>query len=212
MFKRGLKPRVEPKKPVANVLDINEIAGLSEQITDPEARCLFNIIYLSGARVSEAIQLRKRDVKLLDSGELIINLLTLKNQDHPQREIPVLYKESKHIFYHSFEKPMVDDILKYINSLSSDTLIFSMTRQKAFNKFTRVCKTIVSARLGKEVFDGIEKKINPHFLRHCRLTHMVTEYGLREFALQQYAGWSSVLPAKHYIQVSYRNLADDMKR
>lgn len=201
-----------PIKPIANTLEVDETTELAGLINDPEARCLYEICYLSGARVSEALGLRRRDVYVLDTGELIIKLLTLKNKSHPYREIPVLYKINPHKFYSEHENEMVNDILEFIKDFNSDDKIFNLTRQQVFNKFTRSCETIVSARLGKEIFDDLSKKINPHFLRHCRLTHMVNEYGLREFELQQYAGWSSVLPARSYIQVSFRNLADVMKR
>jgi len=45
-------------------------------------------------------------------------------------------------------------------------------------------------------------KMNPHFIRHIRLSHLVIIYEFNEQALIRYAGWTDGRPAKHYIEMN----------
>lgn len=204
------KPRV---KPVFDTIDIERLYELGEIIKDKRIRALYFIMYLSGARVSEALNLRARDIRLTDSGEFVITILTLKNREHPKRSNPVLYNANpKHEYYHHYEKKMVDFVIGYISGFNPDDKLFNMTRQSVFNKFTHSLFTHTAATHGKTIIDDIEKRINPHYLRHCRLTHLVQEYGYTEIPLMIFAGWSNTDMCRTYIHIGFKNLANEMKK
>jgi len=52
--------------------------------------------------------------------------------------------------------------------------------------------------------------LNPHLLRHYRLTHLVVHHGYGEYKLQQYAGWTDTRPAKHYVSMNWSNLLEGL--
>jgi len=51
---------------------------------------------------------------------------------------------------------------------------------------------------------------NPHFLRSCRLTHLVKYYNFTDQQLKIFAGWSDSRPSKHYIKMGWRDTAKRM--
>ena len=57
------KPRRERKKPSPDAIVMDEIYKLGCKILRPEARCLYFILYLSAARVSEALNMRCKDIQ-----------------------------------------------------------------------------------------------------------------------------------------------------
>jgi len=53
-------------------------------------------------------------------------------------------------------------------------------------------------------------ELNPHLLRHYRLTHLCINHRYDSFKLQLYAGWTDIKPAKHYIQMAWSSLLDGL--
>ena len=52
-------------------------------------------------------------------------------------------------------------------------------------------------------------KMNPHFLRDIRLTHLVTIYDFNELKLAKFAGWKDGKPAERYVRLSYNDLIEN---
>jgi site-specific recombinase XerD len=47
----------------------------------------------------------------------------------------------------------------------------------------------------------------PHLLRHFRLTHLVTVYGMDGNYLKRFAGWGDVKMASHYVSFGTEDMA-----
>lgn len=85
------------KKPVPEAMPIGELAMLGRRYLDPMDRALFYFLYLTGARISEALSVKVRDIDQAvskDHGKFLkVKLLTRKNRRVKIREIPVPMRE-----------------------------------------------------------------------------------------------------------------------
>lgn len=202
-------------KPVADTIPINEVFELGKDTEDDMVRSLFYLCYLSGARIGEAIQLTKRDVHISTSGEeLLIELKTEKRKDHPIRVIPILIIDNpNHTVFNMYEKQMASVIINYVKRFKEDDLVFPISRQQSFNIFTKQFNTRVRYRLKDNTPTDLDvKKINPHYLRHCRLTHLRQEYGYDVVSLMRFAGWKDSQMANIYLHLGYKDLRNEMMK
>lgn len=196
---------IDVKKPVPEALGMKEILELGETYRSPADQALFYFCYLTGARISEALDVHTRDIK--DHGEyLSVKLLTRKNRRVPFRDVPIPTKQK--------EEPMVSAIYEYINGDHAGKIFPGLTRNNAWFRLSRKVVTIRAVRLGgqKKIIDNYNKKINPHYLRHCRLTHLVQHYGYNEIQLMRFAGWTNTAPATVYVHLNWMDLARVMSQ
>lgn len=198
-------------KPIPDPVSIGEIKDIGMRYQDTQDRALFFILYLTGARISEALDLRIRDLDLQDLpqvGEIFkVHLLTRKNKKKMVRDIPVVIGET--------EREMVDIIFRHIEGLPSsqdEAKIFSYTSTDDAYYYIRKQSLTVRAMKGREIMERFRFKIHPHYLRHCRLTHLVQIYGMSETHLTQFAGWTDSRPAQIYVNLNWTSLVQSMIR
>jgi site-specific recombinase XerD len=159
---------------------------------------LFCLLYLSGARIGEVVKrLRKKDfetIKLKGSQFLIVDLYTEKNRKHPNRRIPVNMER---------EKDLIKYVLEYMELLSDEDILFPFTIQRAWQIVSKIL--IKYKKVSKNKFLNAN-----HFLRHCRLTHLVVNYDFNDQDLVKYCGWTNSIPATTYSHLRYKDLARKM--
>jgi integrase len=153
-------------------------------------RALFTILYLSNCRVSEIMRrLKKKDIiteTIQDTDGLnrpymlFTNLYTAKNRQHPLRNIPVNILK---------EQQLADVVNEYLAEYNDEDILFDFSIQRAW----QIIKKLAN--------------IKPHILRHSRLTHLVTEYGLSDSALKRMAGWSDTRMSATYTHLNWRDIA-----
>ena len=154
---------------------------------DKELQALFIILYLTAARIREVVgRMEKRDIEILKKYDKNIMLVTLFNEKNRQRKIkkiPINLDREE-------EKELAVKFLEYVDSVEGDkkTLLFQKSPRWAEKYFYKYCG------------------INPHFLRHLRLTHLTTEFNFNEQELRIFAGWSDSRPAKNYIEMRWSDL------
>ncbi len=161
-------------------------------------RALFSLLYLTGSRIGETVRrVKKKDfeiIKLKDSQFLVVDLYTEKNRKHPTRRIPINMER---------EKDLVKYVLEYLEILNDEDILFHFTIQRAWQ--------IVSKILIKYKKVSRNKFLNAnHFLRHCRLTHLVINYDFNDQDLVKYCGWTNSIPATTYSHLRYKDLARKM--
>jgi site-specific recombinase XerD len=166
-------------------------------------RALFCFLYLTGARVEEVVMgkkkvgVKKKDLELVKVGRkdfLVVSLYTLKNRKHPIRKVPIPVKR---------EGVLTKYVLDYVEKLNSENYLFPFTKQRAWQ--------IIRFILDKYKRESKNKFMNAnHFLRHCRLTHLVTIYDFTDQDLVRFAGWSSSMPAVVYSHLRFKDLAKKM--
>jgi hypothetical protein len=186
---------------------VEKIIEIANDIEKDRIRCLFVLDYLTAGRMQEIVRFRGYDTLkvngkkkkvfngitresikeddlniVLEDGRkiLLINLRNLKNKNRKRKEIPVPLdiKDNETLF-----KLM----LPYLKTLKEGEELFPFSYKNAYKIFA------------SELW-------NPHWTRHIRLTHLVTVYGYKESQLLRYAGWSDSRPAKHYVEMNWKDL------
>lgn len=196
-------------KPVADVISQEDIYALGQRIYDPQLKGLYYILYLTGARITEALKLKRKDVSWGSPQEkktLVFDLITLKNKRQKHRKIPVVLNTK-------YEKEMAGEVIEYVNRFEKgDSPLFKIERTNATHRLQRMLKIYVRAvKDGKtEVIEEYPFRIHPHYLRHCRLTHLVEMYGIDAVSLKNFAGWTGLDMADTYIRQDWKGLAKRM--
>lgn len=169
------------------VPDHNAIVSFISAIEDRRDAALLALMYLTGGRVSEIVKSIKRgDFRLGTKANMEVLTITMPNEKSKKvtsKTLPVIISQ---------DKPLVDIIMGYANSFQEDIPIFNITRQRAWQ---------ITTKYG----------YNPHFMRHMRLTHLVTMYEFNERLLIRFAGWTDSRPASHYMELNVGDLVDKMK-
>lgn len=199
------KGRIESKKPIPEALHTKELVPLANKYNDPHDRALLLFLYLTGCRISEALNARTKDIEKIDHPELgevyTVKLVTLKNRRNKFRIIPILSR--------NYEGPMIDYVNKFVNTRGADQKIFSVSRTAAWNRLSRE-QLSMRAIHKMEILEKFTFSVRPHYMRHCRLTHLVQNYGYDSIKLMRFAGWTTPAPAQVYLQLNWLDLAKPM--
>lgn len=182
------------KRTLPEVLSVEEVEQLlssfnTKTLNDIRNKAMVELMYASGLRVSELLQLKLEDVhlsmmfvrcvgkgnkeRMVPIGEVAADLLQLYlNEVRPK----LLKKSNDCLFLNRFGEPM--------------------TRQG----FWKILK-----KQAKEA--GIEKEISPHKLRHSFATHLV-ENGVDLRLVQEMLGHSDISTTQIYTHISKEHLKD----
>jgi integrase/recombinase XerD len=177
-------PKLGRKLP--DTLDFNEIVNLFEAIdhSTPEGqrnRAMLEVLYSSGLRVSELIDLRLTNI-LEDIG-----FLRVVGKGDKERLVPI-----------------GKDALKYLNIYRKDVRVH-LTIKPGFENFaflnrrgkklTRVMVFTIIKNLA--IVSGLKKNISPHTFRHSFATHLI-EGGADLRAVQEMLGHESITTTEIY--------------
>lgn len=193
------------KKPIPFPLnDAKEIYELGQKYEDPRGRLLLYWLYLTGHRVTEALTTRRRDVTLqTKEGKnfMVVRTKTLKNRNQPLRFLPIPFDGN--------EKQIVDYVWSHIDHLSHDFLIFSnISRTNAWNITTKVDTPVLMINpKTRNVFER-DMPLNPHYMRHCRASHLVMFDNYDIYKLMVFFGWQSATMATIYASLNWQTLAE----
>jgi integrase len=202
----------EIKKPIAETMSQEEIFNLSKTASESQDRALICFIYLSGGRINECLQVQVRDIRIksikLKSGRWVkgiaINLLTLKRRKGiPRRTILVNPM--------GLDREMFREVSDLMRSRpSSDSMLFNYgdvkSQRARYNAYWHIKRIKYQVR-GIYPPDGRmdiipDFGLHPHYLRHCRTTHLVEEYGYNDHELMLYFGWASTSMAPRYTNIN----------
>lgn len=186
-------PKINPYLPT--VLSVEEVLRILESVdlSQPEGhrnRCILEVLYSCGLRVSELVNLRISD---LFPDEQFIRVL---GKGSKQRLVPIgepalrairLYREIRDA---GPVQKAAEDIL-FLNRRGG-----KLSRVSVFNLVKE------QARIA-----GIEKEISPHTFRHSFATHLV-ENGADLRVVQQMLGHESILTTEIYTHIDTRKWQD----
>jgi integrase/recombinase XerD len=184
-----LLPAPRARRSLPSVLTIDEIEALLEapDLTTTlgrRDRCLFEVLYATGMRVSELLGVRLRDI------------------DWKDRTIRVLGKGAKERIVLLGDLAL-DALERYIHSArplllgqsETDALFLSNRGQPlSVRRFHLILQEHLAAA-------GIEKHVTPHTLRHSFATHLL-EGGADLRSVQELLGHESVSTTQVYTHVS----------
>ncbi len=137
--------KLDRKAPV--YLTFAEMNELLATAIDPRDRIIVRMLYATGVRVSELVNIRKKDI---DTGRCTITVF-----GKGAKERTVLIPEA-----------MVNEIMDYSAGMLTDDRLFELT--------TRTVQRDIKVLARRA---GITKNVTPHKLRHSFATHMLQNGG-----------------------------------
>ncbi len=171
-------PKKEKKLPV--VLSVEEVKALIGAADFKKSELMVKMLYSSGLRVSELVNLKVKD---LDLNQHIGWVRSGKgNKDR-------LFQISE---------GLSKQLLRYLSKNQNNIFLFS--EKEPMSK--RNVQSIIT-RLARKA--GINKKVSPHTLRHSFATHLL-ENGANLLVIQQLLGHENVETTKIYTHISQEQL------
>ncbi|MDA2962746.1 MAG: site-specific tyrosine recombinase XerD [Actinomycetota bacterium] len=185
-------------------LRIDQIVALIEAASDQgrpitiRDRAMIELLYSSGARVSELISLNITDITSTDGQEGSMTTIKLRGKGAKERIVPL----------GSFATRAIDDYIVRTrpvlasHSRSSDNALFlnarggRLTRQSAWNIVLKAAKNA-----------GISEKVSPHIFRHSYATHLL-DGGADIRVVQELLGHASVTTTQIYTLVTIDKLRE----
>ena len=185
-FEKVLKQKVEIPKPKRNktlpeILTIDEIKKMFDSTENIKHKLILKLLYGTGLRVSEIINLKKQDINFEEN---LIKINLGKGKKDRFVKLPFSIKED----------------LENYSKLNNSKILFPSNRG---GKLTiKTIQKIVSNSAKKS---GIKKRVYPHLLRHSFATHLL-EQGTDLKIIQKLLGHSSIKTTQIYTQISQASI------
>jgi site-specific recombinase XerD len=161
-------------------------------------------LYLSGARISEALMVKNKDITMTDAG-FKVTLKTLKSRVWNIRDVPIQPWKSDKAFYEVLKSYMDD------HKDPEEHLFSFRTRNHVNNLMKKIwTKPITQLDHINRRWLDLPYRMRPHYFRHCRASHLVNEFGFDDISLMKFFGWTSIKPCIFYIKMDYKQLQRKM--
>lgn len=186
-------PRVEKHLP--EVLSLDEIDAMIAHIDMSKAeghrnRAIIEMLYGSGLRVSELVDLRLSNIYRQEG------YMRILGKGSKQRLVPISAEADKQLGYWLEDRSRLDIKPEAVDIAFLNHYGRQLTRAMIF--------TIVK-QLAKEA--GIQKTISPHTLRHSFATHLL-QNGADLRIIQQLLGHESIVTTEIYTHVDIQDLRE----
>lgn len=182
------------KKSIPRVLTIdnmNEMLNLKlENKYDFRNKAMLELLYSSGLRVSELINLKIQDVDLIE------NIVRVYGKGSKERIVPIGNVATKYLniyikeYRNNFIKKPNDYL--FLNSRGEN-----ISRQAIFKLIKNILK-----------IDNIKVNASPHTIRHSFATHMLNN-GADLRSIQELLGHSDISTTQIYTHISNKKLKDN---
>jgi len=171
-------PKKEKKLPV--VLSVEEVNALIKAAQFKKTELIIKMLYSSGLRVSEIVNLKVRDLDLNQHSGWVRS-----------------GKGNKDRLFQISEK-VANQLAKFLSKNPGNQYLFS--KEKPMSK--RNVQSIVERTAQKA---GINKRVSPHTLRHSYATHLL-DNGANLLEIQQLLGHENLETTKIYTHISQEQL------
>lgn len=183
--------RLPKALPLADVERILEAAGAPGTVLAKRDRALLEVLYGTGARISEAVGLDVDDLDLETSTVL------LRGKGGKQRMVPLgSYAQSAVEDYLAVARPALVSAAHAGPGLFLNARGGRLTRQSAWTVLTRAARSA-----------GIVSDVSPHTLRHSFATHLL-DGGADVRVVQELLGHASVTTTQIYTLVTVEKLRE----
>jgi integrase/recombinase XerD len=189
-------PKLGRKLPeVLSVEEIDKMISVIDmsQPNGQRNRAIIEMLYGSGLRVSECVDLKIPDIFFREE------FIKITGKGNKQRIVPMGAVAAKHL------KLYIETERKHITpKKGSESHTFLNNRG---NKLTRVMIFLIVRKLAEKA--GIKKTISPHTLRHSFATHLV-EGGADLRAVQDMLGHESITTTEIYTHLDREYLRENL--
>jgi site-specific recombinase XerD len=182
-------PFSKKTKQLMNYLSTDEMSRILNQpnLSNPHGRrdmCFLCLLYDTGARVSEIIALKVRDVRLENPAKV-----TLFGKGKKLREVPLLTNTTEHLTNYLREQRLT----------TPDTLDYPLFVNRQRNPLTRTGATYILQKYANAA--GVETHVSPHTLRHSKAMHLL-ESGINIFYIKGILGHEDVATTEVYAKAN----------
>jgi integrase/recombinase XerD len=174
-------PNPKKNKTLPEILTMKEIRKLIENTSNVKHKLIIKLLYGTGLRVSEIVNLKKENVNFEEG---LIHIHLAKGKKDRFVKIP----ESMLKELQSFEE------------LESGKYLFGSNRG---GKLTTATIQAILKNAAKKA--GIKKRVYPHLLRHSFATHLL-EGGTDLRIIQKILGHSDIKTTQIYLQISQASI------
>jgi integrase/recombinase XerD len=174
-------PNPKRNKKLPEILSLEEIKKIVESTINIKHKLIIKLIYGTGLRVSEIINLKKEDVNFKED---LIKVNLAKGKKDRFVKLPLSIKE---------------DLSMYVK-LNNGEYLFESNRGGKLTK-----KTIGKIVQTSAKKSNIKKRVYPHLLRHSFATHLL-ESGTDLRIIQKLLGHSDIKTTQIYTQISQASI------
>ena len=185
-------PKIKKRLPKAlSLSDIDTLLDIKlETVFDYRNKAMLELMYGSGLRISELINLELNDIDIYNS------LLKVNGKGSKERLIPI----NEYIIY--YIKLYMDKRGELLKNNTSNKLFLNnhgkgITRQGFFKNLKQILKK-----------KNLNTDITPHSLRHSFATHLINR-GADLRSIQEMLGHSDISTTKIYTQISDNKVFND---
>jgi integrase/recombinase XerD len=193
ILSRKVPLRLPKALTITQVTSLIEASLANDKIVSLRDKAILEILYSSGARVSEVVAINVNDVAVVAAGGEEIRIVKLRGKGGKERVVPL----------GSFSVKAIDDYLVRVRPLlaskgstgKSEALFLNqrgsrMSRQSTWQIVVDAAKHI-----------GLREGISPHVLRHSFATHLL-DGGADIRVVQELLGHSSVTTTQIYTLIT----------
>ncbi|MGD9202620.1 MAG: tyrosine-type recombinase/integrase, partial [Chitinispirillia bacterium] len=176
--------KVKEHKKLPTVLAAKEIAGMASCTNNLKHRSIIELLYSSGVRLSELVDLRPLDI---DGTNKLVHVKCGKGS---KERYTIISAQALHTLrqYYCMYRPKV--------------YLFEGTKHEQYHK--RSVDKVVKAAAKRT---GIKKNVTPHTLRHSLATHLL-EQNVNLRTIQKLLGHSNIKSTTIYTHVSTMTIAN----
>ena len=174
-------PTIKKNKTLPDILTPEEIRSMIDSINNPKHKLIIKLLYGCGLRVSEIVNLKKKEVKF---EEQLIKVCLAKGKKDRFVKIP---------------SSMLSDLQKFCE-LEEGLYVFESNRG---GKLTTATIQAILKNSAKKA--EIKKRVYPHLLRHSFATHLL-EQGTDLRVIQKLLGHSDIKTTQIYTQISQASI------
>jgi len=191
-------PQVTPIKDLKGYLELQQVEKLISVATNPRDALLVRLLWRTGIRVSELINIRIQDIDF-DNRAIAIKVQKMRKKDgkaiERRRIVPV----------DGDSLVIIKEYLSWRQQFPyKGDLLFPISRQRVNQIFWRLGRRAGITMVGDPTISQ-HTKLHPHHLRHSFAIHCVKR-GMTVERLQKILGHSSPTTTSVYLQYSLKDL------
>ncbi len=189
-------PNLSYKQHIPDILSVDEMLHMLDSIPlidplDIRNRAILELMYATGIRVSEMLNLTINDIFWEDE------LLRVFGKGRKERLIPIASKSI------SYVRKYYDNIHPILSRAKPTTFLFLNYNGEKLSRmgFWKILQKIA-------IIAGIKKKISPHTIRHSFATHLL-EAGANLRIVQTLLGHTSINTTQIYTNIDLRFIKEN---
>lgn len=188
-------PKLEKKLPeYLTIEEVDKIMNINAlKPNDYRNKAMLELMYATGMRVSELVELKISNIDFDDS------VIRIIGKGSKERIVPMNDTASNAL------KDYIDNYRNFLLRLKESEYVFinnsgeKISRQSFFKMIKKICDA-----------NGIKKNVSPHTLRHSFATHLLNN-GADLRVIQELLGHSNLTTTQIYSHIANQKLVEDYK-